>query len=272
MAPHDVDLMIVTSFLPDSPGVGHAAPLARELALRAPAFNVESTCSSALVSLETACALVRTGQYRNVLVVVSCTYSRVADERDTLSWFLGDGAGAFIVSTVEADTGVLASKTISTAETCDTFYFELGHSGDARGVRPLIRCTPQTQRILRETAAGYVRECCGHAARAAGMRLADVDLFVFNTPTAWFAAACARALGAEFRRTVNTYPLYANVGPALMPINLHHAVRSGRLHRGDVVLVFTIGSVGTAAAALMRWGEVGVASCSPVHAGDSCCL
>jgi 3-oxoacyl-[acyl-carrier-protein] synthase-3 len=119
-----------------------------------------------------------------------------------------------------------------------------------------LRCKPETQRILRETAPGFIRDCCEGAARRAGVGLDDIALFVFNTPTAWFAAVCVRALGITADRTVNTYPAYANVGPALLPVNLHHAATEGRIRRGDLVLAFTIGSVSTAAATVMRWGDV----------------
>jgi 3-oxoacyl-[acyl-carrier-protein] synthase-3 len=250
MSPRDVDLAIVCSFLPDQPGVGNAAFLARELGLRAPAFNLESTCSSALVALQTACAHVRAGDHRNVLVVVSCTYTRVSDPRDSLSWFLGDGAGAFIVGAVPDGEGVLGSGTVHTAETCGTFSYGITENA----IR--IGASASTARILRETAAGYLRGCVDQALARAGVALADIALFVFNTPTAWFAKTCARTLGISDARTVDTYPLYANMGPALMPINLHHAAVSGRIGHGDLVLVFTIGSVGTASAVVMRWGHV----------------
>ena len=248
--PRDVDLAIVTAFLPDQLGVGNAAFLARELDLRCPAWNLESTCSSALVALQTACAYVRSGEATTVLVVASCTYSKVADPRDSLSWFFGDGAGAFVVGAVPAGEGVLSTSTIHTAETCNTFHYRLV-DGAIR-----IGAGRETSRILRETAAGYLQACCDRALARAGVGLGDIGLFAFNTPTAWYARTCARALGIPAERAVDTYPLYANVGPALLPINLHHAAASGRISRGDLVLAFTVGSVGTASAAVMRWGDV----------------
>ena len=253
----DIDLAIVTSFLPDQPGVGNAAFLARELGLRAPAWNLESTCSSALVALQVACAHVRAGDHARVLVVVSCAYSRVADPRDSLAWFFGDGAGAFVVTAVPAGEGVLGAGTIHTAETCDTFAYHL--VGDAIQ----IGASKHTSRILRETAGDYLRACCDRALASAGVALGDIALFSFNTPTAWYARTCARVLGVPLERTVDTYPVYANVGPALMPINLHHAARAGRIAAGDLVLVFTVGSVGTASAAVMRWGDVALGPAVP---------
>jgi 3-oxoacyl-[acyl-carrier-protein] synthase III len=257
MQPNDVDLMLVTSFLPDQAGPGNAAFLARELGMKRPAWNVESTCSSANVALQTACALVKAGQYKTVLVVVSCTYSRVSDDRDTLTWFLGDGAGAFVVSRVPDGQGLLGQHTVSTSDTCHTFFYKRTMDGALdSGVR--IQCTRETGRLLQETAEPLLHECSRGALRSAGLDLKDVDFFVFNTPTAWYASFCARAMGVDPSRTVNTYPLYANVGPALMPVNLHHAARSGKIKRGDRVLLYTVGSVSTASASIIRWGDVGL--------------
>jgi 3-oxoacyl-[acyl-carrier-protein] synthase-3 len=255
--PREIDLAIVTSFLPDQLGVGNAAFLARELGLRCPAWNLESTCSSALVALQTACAYVRAGDATSVLVVVSCTYARVADPSDSLSWFFGDGAGAFVVGRVPDGEGVLGTGTIHTAETCDTFHYDFVDGGIRIGARR------ETSRILRETAGGYLSACCDRALARAGVAVSDIALFAFNTPTAWYAKTCSRVLGIPAERAVDTYPLYANVGPALMPINLHHAATSGRIAHGDLVLAFTVGSVGTASAAVMRWGDVAIGPAVP---------
>ena len=73
MEPEEVDLLICSSFQPDTHGLGGAAAVANNLGLTGAAWNLESACSSALVALQTACSLVESGQYRNVLVVSSCT-------------------------------------------------------------------------------------------------------------------------------------------------------------------------------------------------------
>ena len=256
LEPKDIDLLICCSFLPDQVGVGNATPLAKALGLRCAAWNVETTCSSALVALQNASALIRVGQHRNALVVISCTYSRVADEDDTLCWFLGDGAGAFVVGKTPPGASYLGAKTVNTGDTCNTFFYEV--VADARGPRIRMDCTPETGKILYETAEPYLRECCEAAVEAAGAKLSDVDCFVFNTPTAWYADFCARALGVQRERTVDTYPEYANIGPALMPVNLLRAAQSGMIEPGDLVLLYTVGSVSSAGAALLRWGNVGL--------------
>jgi 3-oxoacyl-[acyl-carrier-protein] synthase-3 len=255
LEPKDVDLLISCAFLPDQVGVGNATWLARDLGLSCQAWNLETTCSSALVALQNAAALVRTGEHRNVLVVISCTYSRVYDEDDTLGWFLGDGAGAFVVGRTPPGASYLSARAFHTGETCNTFFYEVVPD-PVRGARIRMDCTPETGKILYETAEPFLRKCSEAAADAAGVKLSDIDCFVFNTPTAWYADFCSAALGVSRERTVDTYPEYANLGPALMPVNLYRAAESGRLRPGDLVLLYTVGSVSSAGALVLRWGDV----------------
>lgn len=256
LSPSDVDLVFVGSFRSDLVGVGNAAFVARELGIRAPALNLESACSSSVVALHTACGLVRAGFYRRVLCVTSCTYSRDLDEADSLAWFLGDGAGAFVVGEVDRDEGLEAFHTVSTTDTCNTWRFDLELDGGEPRVR--MRGAPDTGKILRASSTHYLRECVHSVLTAAGLRLEDIDTFVFNTPTAWFHDFAARALGVGHDRVVSTYPLYSNIGPALMPANLHHALSHGVAKPGDRVLLYSVGSVSTASAAILRLGKVGI--------------
>ncbi|MEX2207977.1 MAG: 3-oxoacyl-[acyl-carrier-protein] synthase III C-terminal domain-containing protein [Myxococcota bacterium] len=255
LEPADVELLICTSFLPDQVGVGNATYLAQKLGLRCAAWNIETTCSSALVALQSASALIRTGDFRNALVVVSCTYSRVADEDDTLTWFLGDGAGAFVVSATPPGATYLGARSFHTGSTCNTFFYEVVPD-PVRGARIRMDCTPETGKILYETAEPYLRACSEAAARAVGVKLDEIDCFVFNTPTAWYADFCSAALGVPRAKAVDTYPEYANIGPALLPANLYRAAASGMLTPGNLVLLYTVGSVSSAGALILRWGDV----------------
>ncbi len=256
LTPRDVDLLLVGSFQPDQPGVGNATFLARALELTCPAWNLESACSTALVAFQIACALVRTGQARRVLVAISCSYSRDSDPEDTLSWFMGDAAGAFVVGPTSPGSGVLGQVVIDTQQTCGTFYYanEATHDGG----RLRLRCSRETQRILRETSAEYVGAACRGALDAAGVSAAQIDHFVFNTPTAWFAAFACDVLGVPATKAIDAYARYGNIGPALMPVNLWEAARQRRFAPDELVCIYTIGSVSTASAAVVRWGDVSV--------------
>jgi 3-oxoacyl-[acyl-carrier-protein] synthase III len=252
-APGEVDLLLLTSFIPDQPGPGNAAYLVRDLGLRCPGINIESACSSTLVSLNTAVGLIQAGQYRNALVVSSCSYSRFAPPWDTLSWFMGDGAGALLVGEVPEGQGWVAAQAIHTAATCGTFSLDIVVE-DGKAVHRMS-ATRETARVINELGEPCMREACTGALEKAGVRAEDLACMVTNTPTAWYASFAAKVLGIPRDRIASTYERFANTGPVLIPMNLHESVRQGKLRAGDWVLLYAIGSVSTAVATVMRWSD-----------------
>ncbi|WP_392532776.1 3-oxoacyl-ACP synthase III family protein [Nostoc sp. C117] len=266
LAPEDVELMIVCSVWPEQIGFGNAAFLAGQLGLQGAAWNLDATCGSTPTALQTASALVKAGEYRNVLVVISCTYSRFFDEDDTLPWFTSDGAGAFVVGALEANQGILGTKTVHTAALSEVLFAEL--TKDKQN-NPQVRMRMgKGGNALSETAGEFLRRCCEGAVAAAGVNLDQIDFFLFNTPTAWVASFCTRVLGIDPKRTLNLYPQYANLGPVLTVANLYHATQLGKIRQNDLVLIYGSGCSGAAAANVMRWGNVALGS-NPTKESDS---
>ena len=129
-----------------------------------------------------------------------------------LGWFLGDGGGSFIVGPVDDASGLLGAFARHTADTCGTWYHEISTAPAAPRIE--MRASRTTGRVMRRSAEPHLLECCRGALADADIELGDIDCFVPHTPTAWFADFAAEALGFPRERTVDTYPLYANVGPA----------------------------------------------------------
>jgi len=251
----EIDLVISASFLPDQVGIGNAPFLCRELGTVGAGWNLETACSGSTVGYQTACALVSSGQYRNVLVVVSCTYSLVSDDRETFTWFIGDGAAAFVVGQVQSGSGYLGGKTIHTGTTCDTVSYRLVPDRDG-ATKIQVHASPKTGDLLTTTAQPFFQTCARGALAAAGIEPKDLDFVVVNTPTAWYHTFAARVLGLPEERTISTYEHFANTGPVLMPTNLYYAAARGRISPGDLVLVYSVGSVSSSSAAVMRWTDV----------------
>ncbi|NJL10757.1 MAG: 3-oxoacyl-ACP synthase [Calothrix sp. SM1_7_51] len=268
MSLDEVELMIVTSLFPEHIGPGNASYLAQKLKLQCPAWNLESTCSSALVALQNAQALVQNGTYRNVLVVVSHIGSNTVDEEDTLSWSMGDAAGAFLVGSLKPTQGILGTKVVNTAVSCGAYSHQL--VVDAGAKPKICTRTGDNANILAETAVDFVRTCTYGALEAAGVTLEDINFFVFNTPTAWYLDVCVKGLEIDPERVINIYPRYANIGPVYPIANLYHAVESGKINSDDLVLVYTNGAGSTAVAMVMRWGDVsiGQAPSPPLNANQ----
>lgn len=256
LAVEDIDLILVAAFPTEHPGIGDGVYLAKALGTKKPAYNIETACSGGVASLQLASAMVQAGQARNVLVVVSCIYSKASDYSDTLTWFLGDGVGAYVVGPVGDGEGFQSFHAMNTSESCGAFAYQLEVDGGV--ARTIIRSGAEAGRALRDITPRAIQEACTQAAKKAGITVADVDFFVTNTPLAWFTDLFSATLQISSERTISTYEQYANMGPALNPVNLHAALSRGRIKAGDTVMLFSIGSVSTAAAAVVRLGDVGV--------------
>lgn len=255
----EVELLISSALLSDQPGIGSAAFLAQELGLSGAAFNLESACASTLIGIETAAGLVRAGAYRKVLVVTSCAYSRATRDDDPIAWGVGDAATAVLIGHVEEGHGLLGTFSVNSAETnpAVSYQVELDELG-----KPYLRMRTgrAAAQLLRDTSEPFLHQCVAGALVQSGVELGEIDHFVFNTPLAWYASFCAKSLQVDPARTLSVYPLYANVGPCLPGLTLHHAAAWRNFKKGDLVLIYSVGSVSSCAAAVIRWGEVALGS------------
>lgn len=254
--PTELDAVMVYSYLPDTIGAQNAAYLTARLGLRVPAWNFESACNSSMIGLQTAAALVRAGEYARIAIIASNTPSRAVEPGDTLSWFMGDGCGALLVERCPSGQGILSSKVIGTQETCGAWEFVLEVDDHSRSTKVRMRAgSADAGALMRDNAGKHLTTCVHGALDKAGYTIDDVDFLVVNTPVAWFASFCARTLGIDPAKTVSTFGSYANIGAALTAANLFEAANTGRIKPGDLVVLFGIGSVSTAGAAVMRWGD-----------------
>lgn len=251
----EIELLISSALLSDQPGIGSAAFLAQALGLTGAAWNLESACASTLIGIETAAALVRAGQYRKILVVTSCAYSRATREDDPIAWGVGDAATAMVIGAVEEGYGLLGTYSVNSAPTnpAVAYQVELDELG-----KPYLRMRTgrAAAQLLRDTSEDFLHQCVAGALVQSGVELGEIDHFVFNTPLAWYASFCAKSLRVDPARTLSIYPLYANVGPCLPGLTLHHAAQWQGYKKDDLVLVYSVGSVSSCAAAVFRWGDV----------------
>lgn len=259
MAPADLDLALVTSFFPDQLVVGNGVHLAQALGVQCPFWNVESACGSALADLLLAVAMVESGRARNVLLVLSCAYSRALPDDSPMSWTSGDGAAALLVTAGGDGASVLGSRVVATPETIPALTWSI-RPDDTVGFTPTFAGTREAAALIARSTNTHVAACADAALAASGMTRADIDFAVFPTPTAWFVDFGRRVLGLGAEQTIDTYPELTNTGPVLSPQNLYFAARGGRLHPGDRVLFVAQGSQSSCGALVLRWGDVAVAT------------
>ena len=271
LAPADIDLVLVSSFFPDQYVLGDAIGLATQMGFSCPCYNVESACGVGVADLVMACSMVESGRARRVLVITACTYSRSADADNPMSLTSGDGAAAFLVAPVAAGHGLRGWKGFSTVESATAFDYEMVADPKQKYLLKMF-ANADAGRSLEACCLKYLPAACHGALADAGLTVDDLAFAVFPTPTAWFAEFGRAMLGLRPDQTIDTYPRFANTGPVLMPQNLYYAAREGRIRPGDDVLLFTLGSMSTSGAAILRMSDFIVApedDEAPVTAGDA---
>jgi len=161
----------------------------------------------------------------------------------------GDGAGAVVLSASEVP-GVLSSHLHADGSYVDILKTP-GHvsGGNVTGDPTLKMDGGAVFRL-----AVRVLEDCAHEALAAnGLEVADLDWFVAHQANVRIITHTARKLGIAPEKCVVTVDRHANTSAASIPLALDVAVRDGRIHPGNLVLLEGVGGGFTWGSVLLRW-------------------
>jgi 3-oxoacyl-[acyl-carrier-protein] synthase-3 len=245
ISPEQVDLVIVATTTPDEV-MPNAAPLvAHELgAVRAGAFDVGAACTGFLSALAVGTGQIESGRAQCVLVIGADLMSRILDPEDrTTAAVFADGAGAVVLT--------------ATSETSRIGPIVLG--ADGAGADHII--VPRDEGVIRMRGHETFREAVARlslstvqAARAAGTRLDDIDLFVYHQANGRILSAVGERLSLSPDRVVDCISEYGNTSAATLPLALDHVERDGRLKPGHRVLLGAFGAGFTWGATVVNWG------------------
>ena len=258
MSPDELDLVIVGTCTPDYYMPATAVLVAHELgATRAAGFDLMAACSGFVFSLATATAYVRSGMYRNILVVGVEVLSRFLDytDRNTCVLF-GDGAGAVIVSASDEPGGLLGLDMYSDGSGRDGIIFPAGGAA--------CPTTPQTiaegghfvhmaGKEVYKYATRQLAESARAALRDANLSVDDVDQFLFHQANLRIIESVQNAVGIPMEKTYLNIERYGNTSAASVPMALVEAIAAGRVRAGDRLLMAAFGAGFTAGAAVLEW-------------------
>ncbi len=256
----DLDLIIVGTVTPDMPFPSTACLLQSRLgADHAAAFDLNAACSGFIYGLAAGRQFVATGMYDTVLVIGAETLSKITDYTDRSTCVLfGDGAGAAVLRPVGEGEGIL-----STVLGADGGGGELLMQPAGGSRRPATHETVDQRLHYIHMSGGdvfkFAVKVMGEAADAAveraGLTRADVDVLVPHQANRRIIDAAAKRLGLPEDRVVINIGEFGNMSSASIPVALHEAVRSGRIKRGDVVVLVAFGAGLTWGSAAIRWSR-----------------
>jgi len=247
LKPSDLDLIIVATSTPDYVFPSTACLLQAKLGVKnCPAFDVQAVCSGFVYALATADALMKTGKYRNALVVGSEVFSRILDWNDRGTCVLfGDGAGAVVLVASETP-GIHASVLHADGSYADI----LSVPGNVCGGR--IIGSPFLQMQGKEVfkfAVKVLDEVARETLREANMSVADLDWLIPHQANVRILDATARKLELPREKLVVTVDHHGNTSAASVPLALDEWVRAGKIRSGQRIMMQGVGGGFT-------WGAV----------------
>ncbi|REK53907.1 MAG: 3-oxoacyl-ACP synthase [Thermobacillus sp.] len=258
LAPEDLDLIIVATITPDMFFPSTACILQDKLGARkAAAFDLSAACSGFIYSLATATGMLKSGMYRNALVVGAECLSRITDYTDRNTCILfGDGAGAVVLGEVPEGRGFRS--------------FELGADGSGG---PLLKLAGGGSRMpasaetvsskahyiymagneVFKFAVRIMGSAAEEALRKAGIDKKDVDLLVPHQANIRIIQAALSRLELPEEKCMINLDRYGNASAASIPIALAEAVEQGRVSEGDCLVLVGFGGGLTWGASVLIW-------------------
>ncbi len=250
----ELDLIILGTTTPDIIFPSTACLVQHRLGANGcAAFDVNAACSGFVYALGIADKFIRSGQSKKVLVIGAETLTRMVDwtERETCVLF-GDGAGAVVLE-ASAEPGVYATCLHADGGHKDLLYNPVGVSVGFRdepnhGVR--IRMSGrEVFKVAVKTLDSLVEETL----QAAGMEASQIDWLIPHQANLRIIEATAKRLSMPMERVVVTVDKHANTSSGSVPLALDYAVRSGRVQRGQNLLLEAFGGGFTWASAMLRY-------------------
>jgi len=235
----DLDLIIVATSTPDMVFPSTACILQHKLgAAGCPAFDMQAVCSGFVYGLTVADAMIRAGTARCALVVGSEVFSRLLDFNDRTTCVLfGDGAGAVVLE-ASAEPGILATELHADGRHVGILCVPGTVSGGQVLGDPLLKMDGQA---VFKLAVGVLDSAARAVLEKAGRTEADLDWLIPHQANIRIMQSTARKLKLSLDKLVVTVHEHGNTSAASIPLALDAAVRSGRVQRGDTVMLEGVG-------------------------------
>ena len=256
--PSLLDLVIVATCSPDYPLPATSVTVATALgATRAAGFDLQAACSGVLYGLATGSSFIRSGMYRNVLVIGVEVLSRFIDwtDRNTCVLF-GDGAGAVLLQASDQPGGLTGFNLYSDGTGFEGIIVPAGGSVCPASPKTAVEGQHYIHMAGREVYKYATRQLADSAVAAlrdAGIGVADVDQFVFHQANLRIIENVQRQLSIPAEKTYINIEKYGNTSAASVPMALAEAVAAGRIKQGDKILMVAFGAGYTAGAAVVEW-------------------
>jgi 3-oxoacyl-[acyl-carrier-protein] synthase-3 len=248
----DVGLLVAATASPDYYFPATASIIGDRLgAGGAPGYDLSAACTGFIYALAQAYSQLAAGMADTALVIGTEVFSRLLDWSDRSTCVLfGDGAGAVVLGRGANGRGLVSFELGSDGKGGDLLSVPAaGHRAEPAEPPYVVMNGPQVYKF----ATTVVVESAQRALHAAGLTVADVDVFVPHQANLRIIEHAARRLGIPDERVFTNVDRYGNTSAASIPICLDEAYRAGRVRRGDVVLMVGFGGGLSWGSCILEW-------------------
>jgi 3-oxoacyl-[acyl-carrier-protein] synthase-3 len=264
VAKEDIDFVVFATLSPDYYFPGPGVLVQRDLGLRTVgALDVRNQCSGFIYAMSVANAFIKSGTYKNILVVGAEIHSfglDFSDEGRGVSVIFGDGAGAVILSATDKDDhgDILAVNMHSEGKYAEELVVKFpgtkygwsdrlltgNHGLTSKEIYPYMNGN-----FVFKQAVTRFPETMMEALDKAGKKVEDLDMFIPHQANLRIAQFVQQKMGLPDEKIFNNIQKYGNTTAASIVIALSEAIEQDKIKRGDLVLLSAFGSGFT-------WGSV----------------
>ena len=260
----DIDFIIFATLSPDYFFPGSGVLLQRNLGIReVGALDVRNQCSGFIYALSIADQYIKSGMYKNILIVGSEVHSGGLDKSPrgrAVSVIFGDGAGAIVLSADKSDSGILSThlhsegkhaEELAVIKPATSFWIDKiikDDNEDGTGYAPYMNGN-----FVFKNAVVRFEQVIFEALKHSKLKPDDISLLIPHQANLRISQFIQKRLGLSDDQVFNNIMKYGNTTAASIPIALKEAINEGKLKPGDILCLAAFGSGFTWASALIRW-------------------
>jgi 3-oxoacyl-[acyl-carrier-protein] synthase III len=256
--PAEIELIVIASVTPDMFFPATACLVQDRIgAKNAWGFDLSAACSGFAYALTVGAQFVASGAHKKVLVIGSDKMTSILNFEDRATCVLfGDGAGAVLLEPAAEGEGILDFQhDIDGSGGCDLFMPGGGslNPSTQETVEKKMHFVHQGGQQVFKYAVRRMAETSAKILADNGVTIDDLALVVPHQANLRIIQAMQQRLGVPDEKVVVSIDRYGNTTAATLPLGLQDAVANGRLKKGDLVLLVTVGAGYTTGSVLLRW-------------------
>ena len=260
LTPDDIDVIVVGTVTPDMLFPSTACLVQHKIgASKAWGFDLSAACSAFTYSLTVGSQLVATGGAKYALVIGADVMSSIIDYTDRATCVLfGDGAGAVVLGpSADENIGILDYDHMIDGSGGGALCMPAGGSrlpASHKTVDERLHYVKQEGQAVFKFAVRNTGEICERLLKRHNLTGDDIDLFVSHQANKRIIMSAAEKIGMPEEKVIINIDKYGNTTAATIPLALNDAMESGRLKKGHLILLTSVGAGFTVGSVLVRWG------------------